>query len=156
VRSQSASLRLASNVTLTARDAQGRIVAQHTAHNLWTTLGKEMVANLLGATTGYEVGITYCAIGTGSTAPAAGDTTLVAEASRKVISSYTPAGAVLEISTFFTSVESAYNIQEVGLFGHTSATASADSGLLFARALLALDNSGGTNNVSIDWTITCG
>jgi predicted lactoylglutathione lyase len=124
--------------------------------NLIVTVGKELIARMLIDESGYDTGLTYCAIGTGSTAPALNQTTLVAEVSRKAITSKTRASNVITLSTFFTAAESAYAIEECGIFGHSTASATVDSGVMFCRALLSYDNSAGNADLTIDWEITIG
>jgi len=150
------SIALKGHVTLTATDKiTGKIVAQIEQDNLVVTVGKALVGDMLIDTSGYDTGITYCAIGTGATAVAAGDTTLATEAgTRQLITKKTRASNVLTLRTFFTAAQSTINIKESGLFGHSTASGAADSGVLFSRALVAYDNSGGGSDITITWTIT--
>jgi hypothetical protein len=149
-------IRLKGHVVLEARDEQGRLVARREVNNLWTTVGKSFVANTLAAVAGYNVGVTYCAIGIGVTEPALTDTILTNEATRKAVSSRTVTGTQLVISTFFTAAESTYMIKEIGLFGHSDATATVNTGKLFAHALLDYDNATSATNVTITWTLSVG
>lgn len=145
------SFKLTGRVKLTARHkVTGKIITKEN-HNVVCTVGKYQVLDMLIDVSGYDTGITYQAIGTDNTTPAAGDTTLGTEAARKVFTSKSRSGLTITFSTFFTAAESTYDIQEVGLFGHSTATGSADSGILFAHALLDFDNSGGNYDVTIDW-----
>lgn len=148
-------LKIAGKVRFTFTDpCDGRIVAIIETENLIVMNGKELTGGTLIAESGYTVGITYCAIGTDNTAPSLNDTDLGVETSRKVITNKTRNGAIITLSTFFTAAESSYNIKECGLFGHSSASATADSGILFCRALLSYDNSAGSYDLTIDWDIT--
>lgn len=149
------SIRCRGHVVLEARDAAGRLVGRVAKHNLWVTLGKSFIANALAATSGYSVGITYCALGISTSTPAVTDVLLGNEVARKAVTSRTVTDNVLVISTFFTGAESTYGIQEIGLFGHSDATATANTGKLFARASLAYDNSAATN-LTISWTLSVG
>lgn len=149
-------IRIKGHVVLEARDDQGRLVKRVESHNLWTDLGKSFVADILAATSGFSVGLTYCALGVGVTAPAAGDTVLTNEVARKAVSSRTVTNNILVVSTFFTAAESTFSIQEIGLVGHSDATATANTGKLFAHSLLAYDNVTAATNVTISWTLTCG
>lgn len=103
----------------------------------------------------YDTGITYCAIGTDSTAPDDEDTTLGSESARNPITtkSYTPATKTIALSTFFAAADCTINMKEVGLFG-ADATASTDTGEMINHALLNYDNSGGTKDLTIDIDIT--
>jgi len=144
------------HVVLEAHDEQGRLVARVENHNLWTTLGKVFIAETLKATAGYNVGLVHCAIGVGTATPAETDTYLASEASRVAVSSRTVTGTTLTVVTTFTAAQSTYNIHEIGIFGHSDSTTSANTGKLFARTLLSYDNSAGTTNLTITWTLSVG
>lgn len=124
--------------------------------NLVVTTGKVLVARMLMDDAGYDTGLTYCAIGTNSTAPAAGDTTLGTEVQRAAVTVKSRTINVVTYSTFFLSGDATYAIEEVGLFGHSTASGAADSGELFNRALLSYDNSGGLVDLTVDIIITVG
>lgn len=100
--------------------------------NMVTTVGKEMIAQGLVGQTGKE--ITYIAVGTDSTAPALGDTTLGTEIARKQISVREVTNNTATFTVYFNTSEANGSLEEFGLFGD-DATATADSGVLFARAL---------------------
>jgi len=124
--------------------------------NLICTSGKVLVASMLMDRSGYDTGLTYCAIGSDSTAPVVGDTTLTAEEARLAVTSTSRTVNAVTYSTFFTAAQSTYNIKEVGLFGHSTASSSADSGELFNHALLSYDNSAGSYDLTIDVVVTFG
>jgi len=108
-------------------------------------------------TSGYDTGLTYTAIGTGTAAPAVGDTTLGTETARKAITLRERAANVLLLQTFFPAADCNVFLKEVGVFGHSTASATPDSGVLFARTLLSYDNSGGSpSDLTLDWEITIG
>ncbi len=79
-----------------------------------------------------EAVITYGAVGTGTSTPVNGDTTLQTELTRKQISSGNYISNVITIRTFFTTAEAVGSLKEFGLFGEV-ATGAADSGTLFQR-----------------------
>ncbi len=122
--------------------------------NLIVSLGKYLVGQMLIDASGYDTGLTYCAIGTGVTAPAVGNTTLVTESARLAITSKTRVTNVITLSTFFTAAQSTYAIEEAGIFGHSTAGAGANTGELFARWLVSFDNSGGLYDITIDYVLT--
>jgi len=85
-----------------------------------------------------DIRVYYLAIGTDSTAPAASDTQLGAEVFRKAITaSEAGAGAGESIFTLYLSPQEAIGvaIAEVGWFAGSSASATANSGVLVARGL---------------------
>ena len=135
--------------------ARGHIVAE--ADNLIVSTGKALVSDMLIDTSGYDTGLTYTAIGTGTAAPAVGDTTLGTETARKAITLRERAANVLLLQTFFPAADCNVFLKEVGVFGHSTASATPDSGVLFARTLLSYDNSGGSpSDLTLDWEITIG
>ena len=130
-------------------------------HNLIVTTGKTLIGNYLIDTSAvYDVGITYCALGADNTAPAVGQTTLVDEgggaAMRKTITSKSRAVNEITLSTFFTAAQSTINLKEAGIFGHSTAGAGENSGIMFSRWLVSFDNSGATHYITIDYVLTIG
>lgn len=136
--------------------AAERIVAVRHSHNIIVTSGKVLVARMLIDDAGYDTGVTYCAIGSDSTAPAVGDTTLTAEENRLTVTSKNRVVNAVTYSTFFTAAQSTYYVREAGLFGHSTAGAGADSGEMFNHALVSYDNTAGSVDLTFDIVITFG
>ena len=145
-------------IRLTARDRiTHEIVDVVEARNLIVTAGKNLIANMLVDTSGYDTGITYCALGTNTTAPAITDTQLGTETSRLEIAangSRTVATNVITFSTFFLAAQCSIFLKEVGLFGHSTASATANSGVLLAHGQISYDNQAGNYDLTIDWLVT--
>jgi hypothetical protein len=110
--------------------------------NLVPTVGLEAIAAQFGNT-----GITkdigdnlYIAVGSDSTAAAAGDTTLGTEVTRKAVGSRNDAtSGVASIAVFFASGEATGTHREFGLFGDgktTTASTTPDSGVLYSRTIV--------------------
>jgi hypothetical protein len=74
------SMKLKFNATLILRDPDGREVLRRQAHNLVTTAGKDAI--LQTAAPVYVKAFCYLGIGSDATAPAAGQTALLAELAR--------------------------------------------------------------------------
>ena len=136
--------------------AAEHIVGSVWSHNIIVTSGKVLVAKMLMDASGYDTGLTYCAIGSDSTTPAVGDTTLATEENRVAVTSKSRTVNAVTYSTFFTAAQSTYAIEEVGLFGHSTASGTTDSGELFNHALLSYDNSAASVDLTIDVAITFG
>ena len=151
-------LRITGKIRLTARDPwTGRIVGVVESENLVVTAGKALLCQMLIDDAGYDTGITYCALGISATAPAITDTQLTSETSRLEIAangSKSRAVNVITFSTFFLAAVCSIFIQEVGLFGHSTATAAANSGVLFAHGLLSYDNQAGNVDLTIDYVVS--
>lgn len=79
----------------------------------------------------------YVALGTDATAPSGGDTKLHAEAFRKAITSYANGSTgVLTAQIYIEPTEAVgITVAEVGIFGGSSASSVANSGVLLARGL---------------------
>jgi hypothetical protein len=119
-------------------------------HNITCTVGKNSVASRFA---GNDTGkITYMAVGTGTSSPSASDTTLQTELTRKQISIRTPSGATCAFRTFFNSSEANGTLKEIGLFGD-DASATADSGTLFARASIDKEKTS-SETLTLDWEAT--
>lgn len=128
--------------------------------NIICTVGKGHIADMLIDKDGYDTGFTWCAVGSGVTTPAIGDTQLTNEgggvAMRKAITSRTRVGNVMTLSTFFTSAEAILNIKEAGIFGHSTAGAAENSGVMLSHWLTSFDNSGDDYDVTFDYVLTIG
>ena len=126
----------------------GRTITLHewTKHNLITNQGKTLFARRIGGDT--HAAITHMAIGTGSTAPAAGNTILQTETTR-----LTCTNVVDGYSTVFSAIFSSAQINtttEVGLFN------AASGGTLACRAVYSPISVPGGTNMAIDYTVTVG
>jgi len=134
---------------------EGEIVAIIENHNIICNEGLQLVAGFaIDESATYDTGITYCEIGTGSTAPAAGDTTLTTYHGRKAITSASRSNYVATISTFFTAAESTAVIAEAGMWGGGDAAAGQATGLLFSHFLASFNNSGGLYDITITYILT--
>jgi len=124
--------------------------------NLITDAGKNLIAQAL-RDTAFDAEIKYLAWGTGSTAPAASDTTLVTEAGRKQVTSQTAGAGVGETDTvtYLGPDDANVAIAELGWFAGASATATADSGTLIARVLYSKTKTN-KESIQVDRTDTFG
>lgn len=131
-------------------------VRRYVYRNMFVTYGKNAIAQRFA---GNDVGqITHCALGTGTTAPALGDTALETEIARKEISVRSYLNNVFTGQTYFTTQEANGTLREAGLFGvgvGRVASLVSGSGQLFARAAM---NRVKTSNdtLTLSWTITIG
>ena len=144
------------NVTATFRNAKtGKITDVWKGHNLVVNTGLYSVASRLSGTdipANKKGTITYCSVGTGTTAPASGDTSLETETERKQVSVRSSLLGVAKFRTFFNTEEANGTLKECGLFGD-DASAVADSGTLFCR--LAINKTKTTSEtLTLDWEVT--
>lgn len=118
--------------------------------NLVVTAGKNVIADRLGKSTPTKGVMTHMALGTSSTAPAAGDTTLGAEiaGSRVALTSTTVTGnAVQYVATFGAGVGTGA-VVEAGLFNASSA------GDMLCRTTFSVINKGASDTMTVTWTVT--
>lgn len=119
-----------------------------TYKNLITNKGLQLIANALTDDVSFIEGITYLALGSGTTEAAATDTTLETETFRKLLTSRARSGQDVEITVFLTTEEANATHNELGLFGN-GADGDPDTGDLFNRLIL----SGEEKTAAETWTI---
>ena len=133
----------------------GKITDRFEAHNLVVNVGLNSIASRLSgidSPANKKGTITYCALGTSTTAADQGDTALVAESIRKLVSVRSVASNVAKFRTFFNTSEGNINIREIGLFGD-DASSTPDSGTLFARLIVSRDKTD-AETLTLDWEVT--
>lgn len=142
------------NVKCTIRDAEtGKVKRTKEYHNLVVNSGKAILAEFLGRAVPSisQLSPNFCAVGTGTNAPAAGDTTLQTETDRRVVASRSHSGSVAYITGYFGATDVSGTLREVGLF--INATATSGSGSLFNRVAINVTKAV-TETLTIDFTIT--
>lgn len=102
--------------------------------------------------------LTYIAVGSGMTAPADGDTAMGNELFRKAVTSYTNNGTGGIIVTLYLSQSDAVgmDIEEVAVFGGSTASTTLGSGVLVARALFGHGSKSGTESINLQCSIPIG
>ena len=147
---QRSGIRITANLRIEIRDAAtGALKRRIETHNLVVTAGLNLLRDYLRGTPAVT-GLNYFAIGTGTTAAAAGNTALQTEVFRDTYTQTSVTAGTLTIKYYLASGSANGNtIAEAGLFGN-GATGAANSGTLFARAVFAAD----AKTVSEAWTFT--
>lgn len=144
------------SVEVILKDAKtGKIKFDEHYTNMFVTAGKNAIADALRGNTVSNKGIiTYCAVGTGITAPALSDTKLQTELFRKLVSVRSATTNVALFETFYTTSEAIGTLKEAGLFGD-DASGTADSGTLYCR--VAINRTKTANDtLTLRWSITVG
>ena len=120
------SITLRGDVVLELRKKDGEVIERLEKKNLIVNTGKERVANLIGEGIGTGLtGFSYIAIGTGTTAPAVGNTALETEAERELATiSYEADYKCVFEKTFDFGTGSSYAITEAGVFDGATPTGS--------------------------------
>jgi hypothetical protein len=133
-------LKLTGALTIAINDT----IVQKT-ENLVVTAGKEWVADRMNNA---NTVMTYMSIGTGTTAAAAGNTTLVTELDRNALSSTTVTGADVAYVATWAAGDGTGAITEAGIFNAASA------GDMLARTVFSVVNKGADDSMTITWTVT--
>lgn len=139
------------NLRIERRSLDGRLLSVMETANLVVTTGRNLVRDLLS---GNATQLNEFAIGTGITAPVATDTTLETEVFRDQFTSMTAmADGQLQVQYYLGSGSANGNtISEAGLFGN-GATATANSGALYARGTFAGEVKDSTQAWTFSWTL---
>jgi hypothetical protein len=143
-------INLTGKLRATVRDAKtGRILSVIEAENLVVTAGKELVAKILNAEG--DAVPNFCAVGSGTTAPADTDTALEAEIGRLEVTQRSRTGNQIVYSIFFSAADCNGDWNEAGLFNAET------GGTMLCRALFpSTISKDSTKTVTVDWTITVG
>jgi len=137
------------NLTILVHDAHGNVLSSQTVHNLFVMGGRNLLRDLLwGTVTGVNAGVRHIAVGTSDTATADGQTALVAEVYRQVITGTSVTDGALNIQGYLgTSEANGNTLNEAGLF--------TVSGVMVARALfVAPIEKNASLTVSLSWDLT--
>lgn len=120
--------------------------------NLVPTVGRTMLANQVGSSTPTNVPYAkYIELGSGTNAPANGDTALQTSVYRNAVASRTNASNVAYVTGFFNATETSGTYREAGVF--CDGTASAGTGVLLSRVAINVTKTT-SNTLTIDWTFT--
>lgn len=130
----------------------GKVKQEHTNHNLIVTVGKTYLATWLAAASQAGSFMPYMGLGTGTTSPASGNTTLETELSgggySRQSGTITSSSNVWQNVVSFAPGNGTASISEAGLF-----TAST-SGTMFARQVFTAYPKAAGDTLTITWTVT--
>ena len=133
-------------LSVVLKDSNGNTKDERTINNLVVTSGLTYIASRMKDATATAMG--YAAIGTGTTAAAAGDTALVTELDRNAVTSVTATGAAIAYVTTWAAGDGTGAVTEAGIFNASSA------GDMLARTVFSVVNKDVNDTLSITWTIT--
>lgn len=133
----------------------GRPITVFSNHNLIPTASRTAIAKALsgGCASLAEIEINYQELGTGTNAPANGDTGLqtASAGTRKTVSSIGYSSNVISITAFWAAAEATGTWREFGLF--INGTGSSNSGTLFNRVAINI-TVGAPDALTLDGTVT--
>jgi hypothetical protein len=114
--------------------------------NLVVTVGKEFVASRMVGTASNVM--SHMALGSGTTAPVAGNTTLGTELGRVALAGAVAASNVVTYTATFSAGTATGAVTEAGIFNASSA------GTMLCRTVFSVVNKGVDDALSVTWTIT--
>tara|TARA_B100000214_G_C23924420_1_gene607619 strand:+ start:949 stop:1374 length:426 start_codon:yes stop_codon:yes gene_type:complete len=114
--------------------------------NLVVTDGKEYVASRMKDAS--ATAMSHMAIGSGSTAAAAGNSALGSELGRVALTSTAVSGAVVTYTATFAAGTGTGAVTEAGILNASS------SGTLLCRTVFSVVNKGSSDSMTITWTVT--
>jgi len=139
-------LKLVGHLDLVLTDTAGDIIDRREVDNLVVTAGKNFVASRMGGASADVM--SHMAIGTGTTAAAAGDTTLATESARTTLTSTTATDNDIVYVDTFAAGTGTGAITEAGVLNASS------GGTLLCRTVFSVINKGANDSLTITWTVT--
>jgi hypothetical protein len=133
-------------LSIVVRDENGDLKQQYDATNLVVDTGLAYIASRMKDTT--KTAMSHMAIGSGATAPAAGNTTLGSQLGRVALTSTTvTANSVAYVATFPAGTGTGA-VTEAGIFNASS------NGDLLCRTTFDVINKAAGDSMTITWTVT--
>jgi hypothetical protein len=132
------------NVVL--KDESGAVKDSREIDNLVVNTGLGYIASRMKDVT--EDAMSHMAIGSGTSAAAAGDTTLGTQLAREALSSTTVAGSVVTYVSSYAAGTGTGAVTEAGIFN------DATTGTMLCRTVFDVVNKGANDTLAITWTIT--
>lgn len=138
--------KVSGHLEIVLRDENGKIKEQKKVKNLIVTTGVNYIADRMADAA--EGAMSHMAVGTGSTAAAAGDTTLGTEAGRVALTSTAQTNEdVVYVATFGAGTGTGA-LTEAGILNASS------GGTLLCRTVFSTVNKGANDSLQITWTVT--
>jgi hypothetical protein len=140
-------LELSGQVAIVLRDKDGNVKEERTEKNLVVTTGLNYIASRMKDAS--ATAMTHMALGSGTTAAAAGQTDLVTLlGSREALDSTTvTANAVAYVSSFEAG-DATGAVTEAGIFNAST------SGTMLCRVVFSVVNKAADDTMTVTWTIT--
>jgi hypothetical protein len=134
-------------LSVVLRDAEGNVKQSQDIPNLVVSSGLAFIASRMKDTT--DAAMSHMAVGSGTTAAAAGDTALETQIGSRVslTSTTVTSNAVAYVATFAAGTGTGA-ITEAGIFNASTA------GTMLCRTVFSVVNKGADDTLQITWTIT--
>ena len=139
-------LKLRGDVALVLRDKNGNVKQERKINNLIVNTGLNFICDRMKHD---ETAMSHMALGSGSTAAAAGDTTLGSQlGSREALDSDTVSSNTITYTSSFEAGDATGAVTEAGIFN------AASGGTMLCRTVFAVVNKSADDSLSVTWTIT--
>jgi len=141
-------IKVTGELRITLTNPEGNIKQEVVVPNLVVTVGKNYIASRMKDAT--ATAMTHMEVGTGTTAAAAGDTTLqtaVASSRVTLTSTTVTTNSVAYVATFPAGTGTGA-LTEAGIFNASSA------GTMLCRTVFSVINKGAADTLGITWTVT--
>lgn len=139
-------LKATGSVNVVVRGEDGRVSQNFTVPNLVVDTGLNYISSRMKDAT--ATAMSHMAVGTGTTAAAAGDTALETESARVALDSSTVTGASISYVATYPAGTGTGALTEAGILNASSA------GTLLCRTLFSVINKGAADTMTVTWTIT--
>ena len=139
-------LKLRGDVALVLRDKDGNVKDERKIENLIVDTGLNFICDRMKDD---ETAMTHMALGSGSTAAAAGDTTLGSQlGSREDLDSSTVTANQIVYVASFEAGDATGAVTEAGIFNAST------GGTMLCRTVFSVVNKAADDTLTVNWTIT--
>ena len=139
-------IKVKGHLSIVLVDEMGVVKDERDLDNLVVTAGKGYIASRMKDAT--ATAMSHMAIGSGTTAAAAGQTALVTEANRQALTSTNVSGGQITYSSTFG------NGQGTGALTEAAILNAATGGTMLCRTVFNVINKGANDTLAITWTVT--
>ena len=140
------SMKATGRLSIVVKDKNGAVKETREVENLVVTSGLQYIASRMANT---DSGVmSHMALGSGTTAAAAGDTALGSELGRVAFTSDTVTGAQIVYVAAFDPGTATGAVTEAGIFNAASA------GTMLCRTVFDVVNKAADDSLTITWTVT--
>lgn len=140
------SSKVTGSVNVVVRGDDGAVKQEFTVPNLVVDSGLDFIASRMKDAT--ATAMSHMAVGTNTTAAAAGDTTLGTESARVALTSTTVTNNAVAYVATYPAGTGTGALTEAGILNASSA------GTLLCRTVFSVINKGASDSMTVTWTVT--
>lgn len=139
-------VKMSGRLNVVLRDKDGKLKDHREVDNLVVTDGLEFIAGRMTGTT--PAIMSHMALGSGSTAAAAGDTSLGSELGRVALTDDAVSGSAITYTATFGAGTATGAVTEAGIFNNST------GGDLLCRTVFSTVNKAADDSLAVTWTVT--